>query len=237
MITPTRFLSFDAAYKFLVAEILEHGQLVRPRGMLCREIETAVFTAPAENARLDFTTTAVPERQEVWVRYLEREHAWYLSGDDSAASAPASFWNTIADANGRVNSNYGKMILHDRKYPGGLTAFESVVKALKADPESRQALMHYGDPRYHTDGNRDVPCTVVSHAMIRRGALHLVVHQRSCDIIRGLSYDFCWHAYLVERLAKELSVSPGNVTHLSDSLHIYEKHFDLARRITTKSTP
>jgi thymidylate synthase len=232
-IQPSRFESFDLAYKTVLGQVYNCGLASRPRGLEIRELTNVVFTAPATNCLLDFTSTEAHERQPVWKAYVQKELEWYLSGNDDAQSAPAKFWHSLADKDGKINSNYGKMILHDKKYPGDLTAFESAVSILSRDPDSRQAVLFYSGPAYYTDGCKDVPCTIAAQVLIRDGAAHMSIYQRSCDVILGIVYDFPWGSFLLEKLANALGVKTGNVTHFSGSLHLYEKNFDLARRILT----
>jgi thymidylate synthase len=232
-IQPPFFNSFDHAYKTILGEVFHRGSVSRPRGLEIRELTNVTFTAPALACRLDFESTQAYKRQITWESYHRKELDWYLSGNDDAQSAPSKFWHSLANDSGKINSNYGKMILHDKKYPGNLTAFESAVDILTKDPDSRQAILFYSSPSYYTDGCKDVPCTIAAHLLLRGGILYMSVFQRSCDAILGIVYDFPWSAFLLEKIAGRLGVAPGNITHFSGSLHVYEQNFDLARSILT----
>lgn len=54
---------------------------------------------------------------------------------------------------------------------------------------------------------------------------------RSSDLVRGLVYDVPAFMLFQELLALELNVRCGSYTHISNSLHLYEKHFPMAERI------
>lgn len=232
-IQPSRFESFDLAYKTILGQVYNCGLASHPRGLEIRELTNVVFTAPAMNCRIDFASTEAHERQTVWEAYVKKELEWYLGGNDDAQSAPAKFWHSLADKAGKINSNYGKMVLHDKKYPGDLTALQSAISILMRDPDSRQAVLFYSNPAYYTDGCKDVPCTIAAQVLVRDNKVQMNVHQRSTDLITGIAFDFPWHAYVLKRLADSLEREPGCITHFSGSLHLYERNFDLARRILT----
>jgi thymidylate synthase len=67
--------------------------------------------------------------------------------------------------------------------------------------------------------------------MVRSGRLHAIVYMRSNDAIWGLPYDIFLFTMLQELLASELGLELGSYTHVVASLHLYERHFELARRI------
>lgn len=180
---------------------------------------------------LDFSQTLCPERQEVYDRYLHSEHEWYLSGNPLASSAPSKFWKKLAKSDGTINSNYGRIILHEKKYRG-MSAFDHAVQMLNKDRDSRQCIMHYNEPRHYQDENeKDVPCTVAAHFQIRDNALRAHVFQRSCDVVRGLSYDAPFHCWVLAELAKATSSVPGVFTHTIANLHFYEKDVELVKKL------
>lgn len=65
----------------------------------------------------------------------------------------------------------------------------------------------------------------------------MVTSMRSSDVILGLSYDVPAFTIFQELLAKQLSrelgmeIDVGTYTHLSASLHIYERHFKMVEKI------
>jgi len=67
--------------------------------------------------------------------------------------------------------------------------------------------------------------------LVRDSKLHAIVYMRSNDAIWGLPYDVFLFTMLQELLASELGLQLGTYTHTVGSLHLYEKHFDLAQKI------
>lgn len=199
---------------------------------MCREVLIANWTlTDVNNDRLDFSKTGLPERQPVYDRYADAELEWYRSGNLEAKSAPSKFWLKIADSDGNIVSNYGHMILCDRQYPGRQTAADHVVRLLREDPDSRQAILHYNLPRHYQPGSKDIPCTLTAQLLCRSNRLSMWVTQRSCDAIKGLSFDVPWHCYLLRELAAELGVVADKLHHTIGSLHLYETDIEMARKI------
>lgn len=240
------FPSFDSAYKSLIRSLILTPRFrSAPRGMNILEDMNVSYTIDdLSHPYIDFRATGVPERQAVYDKYAEKELAWYLSGDLQASSAPSKFWLKLADARGEITSNYGFMMLHDQKYPtcdavSQLSAVDRAIDLLVQDPDSRQVVLHYSEPKHCWPGNKDVPCTVAAQVLLRDGQLHMAVFQRSCDAIKGLSYDVPWHAHLLGLIAARLSaasnkeVKVGTFTHFVGSLHLYEQDLELAQKIVS----
>jgi thymidylate synthase len=54
---------------------------------------------------------------------------------------------------------------------------------------------------------------------------------RSNDLIWGLCYDLFFLTALQELMAAELGTALGTYTHMASSMHAYERHWDMLRRI------
>ncbi len=67
--------------------------------------------------------------------------------------------------------------------------------------------------------------------LVRGAKLHCMVNMRSNDVILGLNYDLFFATMLQERLALELGVGLGWYAHRANSLHLYERHRDMAEAI------
>jgi thymidylate synthase len=173
--------------------------------------------------------------------YVRREEEWYnsqsLNVNDIPGGAPA-VWKAVADkTTGEINSNYGWCIYSPEN---GFNATEHgelecqytrAFAELKQNPESRRAIMIYTRPSmwldYNKGGRSDFMCTNAVQYMIRDGALHAVVQMRSNDAIFGYKNDRAWQQHVLENLAVDLSIPPGNLYWNVGSLHIYSRHYYL----------
>ena len=78
---------------------------------------------------------------------------------------------------------------------------------------------------------KDVPCTLTLQFFIRDGKLHQIASMRSSALIFGISYDVPAFTFFQEMFANELNVELGTYVHISNSLHVYERHFDMLNKI------
>lgn len=159
--------------------------------------------------------------------YIKREIEWYNSQSLNVEDIPGNtpqIWKDVADRNGRINSNYGWAIFSgENRYQ-----YRNVLKTLKENPDSRQAVMIYTRPGMHTDafdnGRHDFMCTNTVQYMIRDEVLCAVVQMRSNDAWAGYRNDFAWQASVLEALAADLDLKVGGIVWQVGSLHIYERN-------------
>ena len=162
--------------------------------------------------------------------YISRELEWYESMSlnvNDIPGGPPAIWKQVADKDGLINSNYGWCIWSkDNNFQ-----YNNVVNELRANPESRRAIMIYTNPRmwfkYKENGRSDFMCTNTVQYMIRGGKLHSVVQMRSNDVVFGYKNDYAWQKHVLDKLSLELEVPAGDIYWNVGSLHVYERHFNL----------
>jgi thymidylate synthase len=104
-----------------------------------------------------------------------------------------------------------------------------VIEKLKANPESRRAVVQLFDHDDLRSGSDDVPCTCVMQFLIREDQLNLIVYMRSNDALIGLPHDIFAFTMIQEIVARAVSVELGRYTHMVGSLHIYDTDAQAAR--------
>ena len=228
-----KFKNFTECYLSLIREVYnDYEYESSPRGQKIREKLGVSFTIENPRDRYPF----------VWGRnfsptYLAAEMVWYLTGNNSTdwISNYSKFWSNISDDGKTANSAYGaRMFQTNPVIAGGrLNQWEFVKDELTRDPDSRRAIIHLRTPSDSVDAKLDVPCTLSLQFFIRDDQLHMIVNMRSSDLIFGIAYDIPAFTFFQEMLALELGVDLGTYTHCSNSLHIYERHFKMAKSILT----
>lgn len=98
-----------------------------------------------------------------------------------------------------------------------------------AEPASRQAVALIWRPDDIGTGREDYLCGVGVQFLLRT-RLEMVVTMRSTDAWHGLPYNLFAFAQLQCTLATCLGVRPGRYVHQMGSLHLYERHWEKARR-------
>ena len=199
-----------------------YGQTIDKTGVKCIELIGASFLADEP------AIFGTPN-----IEYIQKEIAWYksmsLNINDIMGfpNPPPAAWKYAASDNGWIHSNYGYLIWH----PENSYQYENVKEELKANPNSRRAIMIYNRPEiwneYNIDGASDFICTNSVAYYIRNGELHCSVSMRSNDVVYGYKNDYAWQQFVLHQLANDLDVDTGDMIWQVQNLHVYEKHFDL----------
>lgn len=178
-------------------------------------------------------------------KYIEQEIAWYDSKDLSVKEIAkhAKLWSDICskDEKQEVNSNYGYLIYSNENFDQYINTLKELIK----NPYSRRAIMIYNRPSMHYDynlnGRTDFVCTLGHQFFIRNNKLHSLVEMRSTDMMYGFFSDFPWFATVQERLLNDLAqtktyndLTMGDLIWISNSAHLYEKHFETIKKIISK---
>lgn len=128
-------------------------------------------------------------------------------------------------------SGYGPRL---RSY-GGIDQLAYVVRTLQEHANSRQAVINLWDPHVDTTPGKDIACNDWLVFSNRLGRLDLQVGIRSNDAIWGWSgiNAFEW-SVLQEIVAVLCGVGVGSLHFSVGSWHVYEQHWERARRIAVE---
>lgn len=204
-------------------DLHNYGTEVRPRGEKIVEIENYQATFQPFERFSSFGARGFN------VGYCIREFLWYLRGDryDDSIAEYATMWKKLKDVDGGYNSNYGQYMFGDENQ------VQWVVEELMRDKDSRRAAMVLLQNNHLRANNVDVVCTYGLSFRIRENCLNMSVSMRSNDAIFGLTNDaFCFsmiHEYVWQalRAAGYSDLLMGTYTHKVDSLHVYERHYEM----------
>lgn len=107
------------------------------------------------------------------------------------------------------------------------------VQKLRADPDTRQAVVSLWDPVLDNQrGKKDYPCTVALRFSLLNDRLELDVIMRSNDAWLGLPYDMFQFAQLQFSVANALGVNVGAYRHTTWSLHLYTENIEDAFQVS-----
>jgi thymidylate synthase len=224
MMNPSATAETAAEFFAGAVRLARRGERVSPRGMATREVLDVTLSLRAPRARLLVTPSRV-----INPAFAVAETVWILLGSD----APWIFdYNTrlrrYAD-DGVLRGAYGPRM---RRWGGGLDQLGRVVELLRADPDSRRAVVQLYDPVRDAVGHSDVPCTLGFCFYLRQGRLHMLTSMRSQDAWTGLPYDLFCFTTVHELVAGWLGVGLGEYRHHVGSLHIYEANLEEASAVT-----
>jgi len=195
------------------SHILEHGQEIAPRGFKTKEILN--FTVQInEPTRLPLV---VPGRG--LNDFIGAAEAVQLIGQfsdpDWMVSVVEAF-DQFRDGN----------ILWGAYGPRVYGMIDEIVKLLRDDPSSRQAVLSiFHAPTDLGRGKKDTPCTLTLQFLLRDGYLHGRGSMRSNDVWLGLPYDLVQFISITGAIAAALDINVGTYTHTVGSMHVYERHY------------
>lgn len=218
-------------WRMALLDVLERGELIEPRsagsewkGRACRELLAYQTRVPISAPVVTDLVRPAPKK------FMAAEAAWILSGDNRVSTiAPyARNIKKFSDDGQRFFGAYG---------PRFVAQLPHVVRTLKADPESRQAVIQVW--REAPPDTADCPCTLSWQYVMRDGRLHCLAAMRSSDLISGLPSD--WFTFSMAAAAVLLSlrqvstfwrdIALGDLVLTAGSQHLYRIDFPLAERV------
>ena len=170
--------------------------------------------------------------------YAKREIEWYESQSLYVKDIPGDtpkIWQTCADKDGKINSNYGWCIFSDENG----SQYDHCLNRLLDDHHTREACMSYTRPSMQVDCNsnemHDFMCTYSTQVFLNPinefgYNLDYTVFMRSNDAVYGFCNDAIWAKHVRDKIVAdlnkcELTVFPGKIIWNAGSLHVYERHF------------
>ena len=206
-------------YAQLCGKLVVQGQEVAGT----RELLNSGFTL------LDITDNIASVRKSFSIEYLLGEMLWYWTGRNDVAfiSKFSKFWSKISDDGETNRSAYGDIVFN--RY--GFDQVQQVIKILKADPNSRRALINFNVPNTKRLETKDEICTIALVFELREGKLDCTCIMRSNDIWLGVPYDVVFFTSLQRHIADGLGVAYGKYTHYAVSLHAYERNLADIREV------
>lgn len=223
MINSTEDNIFSAVYQDL---LLNGARNQAPRGASTIELQDYIFVLDPYERLTSFTA------RNINMDYIRAELRWYLSGDpyNDMITEHAQIWKDIRQPDGRFYSNYGHYIF------GKPAGAQFVVDELIIDRDSRRAVIPLLSRVHLFHENKDVVCTYSMGFRIRNNQLNMSVNMRSNDAIWGMTNDVACFSLIHEIIHIMVKshlpdVNMGYYCHKVDSLHVYERHFDMLEQL------
>lgn len=211
------------------------GEELEERGQKYRSWDAAHVTFDS-NLPILFNFVA----RKLNVRYAIEEFLWYCRADryDSSITEHATAWKKLNQPDGSFFSNYGHYIFA-KMTPDGVSAFEFALEQLMRNPSSRRAAIPLLQTDHCFNDNVDMVCTFALQFFVRQGRLDMIVNMRSNDAIWGLTNDaFCFsmiHRMMYVMLCGTYTgLRLGTYHHIANTLHVYERHYDMAKAIVAE---
>lgn len=214
----------------LMYDFVRHGVESEARGQKTRNVRNLAIVLDASQPVI----TSFNARK-LNLGYCKKEWLWYLGANkfDDSIEQHATMWKKLKQADGSYHSNYGQYMFAENMAD---SQFWYCMRQLITDPGSRRASMVLLNQGHLYQDNTDTVCTYAINFTIEGGRLHMSVMMRSNDVIFGFTNDsFCFHqlylfAYAILS-ANHLGLLHGTYTHFTNSMHVYERHFEMIEQL------
>lgn len=202
---------------------LDWGAAVAPRGFMTKELRPGIFRIT--NPR-DTLPTGIG-RPKLHPGIGVAEGLQLIAGvsyPDLMVKVAKKFADFINPETKKFDGAYGVRANEQMAH---------VIERLRNDPDTRQAIcvIYAPEDTHSRPTSLDYPCTLTLHFLIRDGKLCLHTNMRSNDIWLGLPYDIFQFTLLQLTVANVLGIEVGDYTHVANSLHLYEFHWDAAEEL------
>ena len=164
------------------------------------------------------------------------EVVWILNGSKDAEVI--NHWNPILQNYAGCTAQYHGAYGYRLRSHFEIDQLDRAFNALSINKDTRQIVLQIWDSTIDlpdTDGKpqaEDIPCNICSFLKVRKNKLEWMQICRSNDLFLGVPHNFVQFTCLQEIIAGWLNVDIGSYTHLSDSLHIYQKDLPNFKSLT-----
>lgn len=198
---------------------LLQAPIARPRGTLTRELVDVNMVLESPRMRLGF-------------HQHRKYNLPFALSEATMLFAPTRLCEYICHFNQNM-LQFSDDGVHMRGAYGWRIALylNEIVEKLKADPDTRQAVLDIHALHDLDVASKDIPCTLSLQFLIRERKLHMITYMRSNDLFWGTAYDIVMFSVLQEVIANTLGIEMGTYSHHASSLHVYDHHFQLLNDI------
>ncbi len=144
-------------------------------------------------------------------------------------------WDQWADSEGTIGKAYGYQMgkKYQFKTKEGIQEMDQVdfvLYLLKNDPSSRRIMTNIFNHAELKDMNLE-PCVYGTQWLVKQGKLHLILNQRSQDMLAANGWNVMQYAALQSMFAQVAGLEVGTLTHNIGDCHIYDRHIPLVKKL------
>ncbi len=149
-------------------------------------------------------------------------------------------WDQWAGEDGTIGKAYGYQMArkYEFKTKDGIKEMDQVdyvLYLLKNDPSSRRIMTNIFCHDELKDMNLE-PCAFGTQWLVKEGKLHLILNQRSQDMLAANGWNTMQYAALTHMFAQVAGLEVGTLTHNIGDCHIYDRHIPLIEKLIAGET-
>jgi thymidylate synthase len=169
--------------------------------------------------------------KKIHLRSIIYELLWFLRGDTNVAwlrEHGVTIWDEWADDRGELGPVYGKQW---RAWPApdgsSVDQIAQVVQQLRGNPDSRRIMVSAWNVG-ELERMALMPCHALFQFYVADSKLSCQLYQRSADVFLGVPFNIASYALLVQMLAQQCDLAPGDFVWTGGDCHLYLNHLEQA---------
>ncbi len=144
-------------------------------------------------------------------------------------------WDQWANKEGTIGKAYGYQLgkKYEFKTKEGIKVMDQVdyvLYLLKNDQSSRRIMTNLFNHEELKDMELE-PCAYGTQWLVKEGKLHLILNQRSQDMLTANGWNLMQYAALQYMFAQVSDLEVGTLTHNIGDCHIYDRHIPLVEKL------
>ena len=144
-------------------------------------------------------------------------------------------WDQWANEEGTIGKAYGYQLgkKYEFKTKEGIKVMDQVdyvLYLLKHDQSSRRIMTNLFNHEELKDMELE-PCAYGTQWLVKGGKLHLILNQRSQDMLTANGWNLMQYAALQYMFAQVSGLEVGTLTHNIGDCHIYDRHIPLVEKL------
>ena len=144
-------------------------------------------------------------------------------------------WDQWANEEGTIGKAYGYQLgkKYEFKTKEGIKVMDQVdyvLYLLKYDQSSRRIMTNLFNHKELKDMELE-PCAYGTQWLVKGGKLHLILNQRSQDMLTANGWNLMQYAALQYMFAQVSGLEVGTLTHNIGDCHIYDRHIPLVEKL------
>lgn len=175
--------------------------------------------------------------KKMHVRSIIHELLWFLRGDTNIRYLQengVSIWDEWADESGDLGPIYGHQWRSWAAADGAtIDQISDVISQIRNKPDSRRLIVSAWNVG-ELDKMALPPCHCLFQFYVADGRISCQLYQRSADIFLGVPFNIASYALLLQMIAQETNLEPGEFVHTLGDAHLYLNHVEKARLQLTR---
>ena len=223
-------------------EILEHGYSSEGTGVRTRwddgeeaNYYSIVGVTNKYDVEKEFPMITLRNNTQTVMRAID-EILWiWQKKSNNVNELNSHIWDQWADEEGSIGKAYGYQMgkKYEFKTKEGIKKMDQVdfcLYLLNNDQASRRIMTNIFNHEELKDMHLE-PCAYSTQWLVKGGKLHLILNQRSQDMLAANGWNTMQYAALLCMFAQCMGLKPGTLTHNIGDCHIYDRHIPLVKKL------